>query len=65
MEADYEIVSRGSDGANVVLRGVAANDPPEGAEIVQTPTLEEAYLAFMAARGRSEAARQVDDEQTQ
>ena len=65
VETDYEIVSRSGDGEHVVLRGVAANDPPDGADIVQTPTLEEAYLAFMAARGRSEAARQVDDGQTQ
>ena len=60
VESDYEIVSRSGSGGNVLLRGVAANDLPEGAQAAQTPTLEEAYLAFMAARGRSDAARQDD-----
>ena len=34
---------------------------PDGANPVETATLEEAYLAFMAARGRSDAARQDDE----
>ena len=29
---------------------------PEGAEKIADPTLEEAYLAFMAARGRADVA---------
>ena len=58
IEAEYEIVSRSTGAEGVRLRGVAANGLPEGAELVDSPTLEEAYLAFMAARGRSEAARQ-------
>jgi hypothetical protein len=32
---------------------------PAGAEVAGDPTLEEAYLAFMAARGRADAALEV------
>ena len=60
VEGDYEIVSRSGVGDRILLRGVAANGLPEGAQVAQTPTLEEAYLAFMAARGRSDAARQEE-----
>lgn len=60
VEGDYEIVSRSGVGDQILLRGVAANGLPEGAQVAQTPTLEEAYLAFMAARGRSDAARQEE-----
>ena len=60
VEGDYEIVSRSGVGDRILLRGVAANGLPEGAKVAQTPTLEEAYLAFMAARGRSDAARQEE-----
>ncbi len=62
LEAEYEIVSRAASGAGVTLRGVTGNGMPDGAAAVDAPTLEEAYLAFMAARGRSEAARQEEDE---
>ena len=48
-------------GTEITLRGVSANGMPDGASPVDAPTLEEAYLAFMAARGRSEAARQDDE----
>ena len=61
IEGDYEIVSRAVTGTAVTLRGVTANGMPDAASPVETPTLEEAYLAFMAARGRSEAARQDDE----
>ena len=61
LEAEYEIVSRSTGADGVRLRGVAASGLPEGAEQVDSPTLEEAYLAFMAARGRSEAARQENE----
>ena len=61
VEADYEIVSRNTTPQGVALRGVAANGLPDGAAAVESPTLEEAYLAFMAGRGRSEAARQDED----
>jgi len=62
IEVDYEVVSRGTSGGQVTLRGVTADGMPPGASPVESPTLEEGYLAFMAARGRTEAARQ--DEET-
>ncbi len=62
MEAAFEIVSRTPAGNGIALRAVTTGEIPEGAAPVERPTLEEAYLAFMAARGRSEAARQ--DEET-
>ena len=62
METTYEIVSRTPSDGGVALRAVTRDTIPEGGAPVESPTLEEAYLAFMAARGRSEAARQ--DEET-
>ena len=61
IEAEYEVVSRAVQGGEVVLRGVAVDRLPDGAEVIEEPTLEESYMAFMAARGRSEAARQDDE----
>ncbi|MCE2424388.1 MAG: hypothetical protein J4F45_04675, partial [Pseudomonadales bacterium] len=61
VESAYEIVSRAVTGTDITLRGVTANGMPDGANPVETATLEEAYLAFMAARGRSDAARQDDE----
>ena len=61
VETEYEIVSRNATPQGVALRGVTASGLPEGAAPVESPTLEEAYLAFMASRGRSEAARQEED----
>ena len=61
LEANYEIVSRSATPQGVTLRGVAANGLPDGAAAVESPNLEEAYLAFMAGRGRTEAARQDED----
>ncbi|MDE0191272.1 MAG: ATP-binding cassette domain-containing protein [Gammaproteobacteria bacterium] len=61
IEGEYEIVSRAVTGTEITLRGVSANGMPDGGKPVDAPTLEEAYLAFMAARGRSEAARQDDE----
>lgn len=61
VESEYEIVSRAVTGTDITLRGVTANGMPDGASPVETATLEEAYLAFMAARGRSDAARQEDE----
>jgi ABC-2 type transport system ATP-binding protein len=56
--SNVEIVSRAVDGVGTKLRGVTADDEvPETADVVEKPTLEEAYLAFMASRGRAEAAR--------
>ena len=64
LESTYEIVSRTPAGHGVALRAVTRDALPEGAAPVESPTLEEAYLAFMAARGRSEAARQDEDTAT-
>jgi len=64
MEAEFEIVSRNPDGNGIALRAVTRDTVPDGAVPVASPTLEEAYLAFMAARGRSEAARQDEETET-
>lgn len=61
IETQHEVVSRRVVQGGVELRFVAA-DAPAGATPVTSPTLEESYLAFMAARGRSEAARQDEDD---
>ena len=51
-----EVVSKTRDAAGIQLRAVATDtNLPEGARPVDEPTIEEAYLAFMAARGRAEA----------
>ncbi|MDE0452959.1 MAG: ATP-binding cassette domain-containing protein [Gammaproteobacteria bacterium] len=64
MEAEFEVVSRNPDGNGIALRAVTRDTVPDGAVPVASPTLEEAYLAFMAARGRSEAARQDEETET-
>ena len=59
VESRHEIVSSSVSGDQVTLRGVAGGEPlPAAATPVAEPTLEESYIAFMAARGRTEAARQ-------
>lgn len=64
IEDNYDIVSTSVAGGRITLRGVEGDHGlPAGAEIVQQPSLEEAYMAFMAARGRSSAARQDDEAQ--
>jgi ABC-2 type transport system ATP-binding protein len=51
--ADLEIVSRDYNQHGVTIRAVSGGgNLPEGARPVENPTLEEAYLAFMASRGR-------------
>ena len=58
-----EIVSRTRDGVGIRVRAVTgAGRPPAEAETVDSPTLEEAYLAFMAGRGRAEAAMAEEKE---
>jgi len=55
--AGIEIVSRSKEGVGIKIRAVSPDGKlPAGAEVVENPTLEEAYVAFMAARGRAEAA---------
>jgi ABC-type multidrug transport system ATPase subunit len=62
LSSDLEIVSRSVDGTHVKLRVVcAADQAPSGAVQGTDVTLEEAYLAFMAKRGR--AADAVIDEE--
>ena len=59
IESRHEIVSSSVSDGRVTLRGVAGGRPlPAAATPVAEPTLEESYIAFMAARGRTEAARQ-------
>jgi len=62
IESRYEIVSSTVSGGHVTLRGVAEGGqlPPSAAAVAE-PNLEESYLAFMAARGRTSAARQDDE----
>jgi ABC-type multidrug transport system ATPase subunit len=59
VEGRHEIVSTSASDGFVTLRGVAPDGQvPPSASIVAEPNLEEGYLAFMAARGRTAAARQ-------
>ncbi len=52
-----EEVSRRPEGNSLRVRAVVADGKaPEGAQPVAEATLEEAYLSFMASRGRVEAA---------
>ncbi len=59
IESRYEIVSSSVSAGQVTLRGVAESEHlPPSATAVAEPNLEESYIAFMAARGRTSAARQ-------
>lgn len=59
IESEYDVVSTTVDDGKVKLRCVtAAEHLPEGAVAIAEPSLEESYMAFMAVRGRSAAARQ-------
>jgi ABC-type multidrug transport system ATPase subunit len=57
---DTEVVSRVAVGSDIKIRLVCGDAPPSGATPAENPTLEEAYLAFMASRGRVDAA--LEDE---
>ena len=62
IEGRYEIVSRNTSNGRVTLRGVAPEGQlPSSGLAVAEPSLEEAYLAFMATRGRMAAAREGSD----
>lgn len=63
-ERKYEIVSRSFEGTDVTFRLVCGSDSavPEGANPVDRPSLEEAYLAFMAERGKLDAAHQLSED---
>jgi ABC-type multidrug transport system ATPase subunit len=55
--AELEVVSREEKGQEVLIRAVSTNGGlPAGASPVDNPNLEEAYLAFMAERGRADEA---------
>jgi ABC-2 type transport system ATP-binding protein len=57
LDPAIEVVSRSREGVGIRIRAVSAGgDWPPGAEAVDDPSLEEAYLAFMAARGRATVA---------
>jgi|TARA_Y100000310_G_scaffold334060_1_gene412918 ABC-type multidrug transport system ATPase subunit len=61
-ERDYDIVSTNVAEGRMTLRGVAPdNQLPPAAAAVEEPTLEESYMAFMAARGRTSAASQDEE----
>ena len=65
IELNYEIVSRRTSGDQVLLRGIAPEVIPEGSRPVQEPTLEEAYMAFMAQSPHSlDAAQNNRTEET-
>jgi ABC-2 type transport system ATP-binding protein len=58
-----EVVSRVRDTNGTRIRAVAPDGSiPPGATAAPNPTLEEAYLAFMAARGRVDVAIQKTEE---
>ncbi len=58
-----EVVSRTRDAGGAKVRAVCkAGSLPAGAEAVDSPTLEEAYLSFMVARDRAAAARAEEEE---
>jgi ABC-2 type transport system ATP-binding protein len=52
-EGEFEVVSQEQKLKRTIIRAVSKNGKiPEGASPVDSPTLEEAYLAFMSTRGR-------------
>jgi ABC-type multidrug transport system ATPase subunit len=56
-----EVVSRVREGVGLRVRAVAAPERvPADADRIDAPTLEEAYLAFMAARGRGAAVAEAE-----
>ncbi len=63
----YEVIATTRVEGKVRTRAVATTGAlPAGARAVEKPTLEEAYMAFMAARGRADAAvsRNLGEEET-
>ena len=62
IESRHEVVSRSVANGKVTLRCVSEDGQlPPSATAVAQPTLEESYMAFMAGRGRTSAARQDDE----
>jgi ABC-type multidrug transport system ATPase subunit len=61
ISAAMEVVSREESSEGVIIRAVSGDgNVPSGGIPVEDPNLEEAYLAFMAARGRSEEAASIE-----
>ena len=63
----YEVIATTRVEGKARTRAVATTGTlPAGARAVEKPTLEEAYMAFMAARGRADAAvsRNLGEEET-
>jgi hypothetical protein len=57
--ASVEVVFQTETPDGIKIRAVIGDGGlPQGAVPVDDPTLEEAYLAFMAARGRAAAAQE-------
>lgn len=54
--AGFEVISRITEGDSVRLRGVVDGEAPPGARPVGEPSLEEAYLSMIDARGAGTAA---------
>ena len=66
-EGGYEVIASTRVEGKVRMRAVATTGTlPADARAVEKPTLEEAYMAFMAARGRADAAvsRNLGEEET-
>jgi len=58
-----EVVSRTREAEGMKVRAVCkAGQVPASARVIDDPTLEEAYLSFMVARDRAEAARAEEEE---
>ena len=63
-DGEFEVVSRVDSAQGSIYRGVAApNRVPPGATLVDKPTLEEGYLAFMFARGRADVVLEAAGEE--
>jgi ABC-2 type transport system ATP-binding protein len=63
--ANLETVSREENRGVVTIRAVSGADSlPAGAKPVENPSLEEAYLAFMASRGRTKEVSMSEEEVT-
>ncbi len=66
IESSYEVISTTIANGQITLRGIATHDGlPANAEVVQEPSLEESYMAYMAARGRSSAASQEEEHEVE
>jgi ABC-2 type transport system ATP-binding protein len=63
--ANLETVSREENRGVVTIRAVSGGDSlPAGAKPIENPNLEEAYLAFMASRGRTKEVSMSEKEVT-